>query len=224
MQIAVFFDLDGTLSTVHIWQALVRYLRQKRVNLPWLWLYLATHYPLYLFYKLHLLSRMDAYIAWARDMAWLIRGLTLAQGQACFDWIADEQVIPSIRPDMLAVLRDHLAQGQRVILVSGTFQPLLETIGARLGVSECVGTLLAVREGRYTGGSRPPVCQGPGKVIRLRQYLAASGADLDLAASFAYADGEWDLPVLELVGHPVAVYPEAGLLAVARQRGWKVIP
>ena len=224
MQIGVFFDLDGTLATVHVWQAITRHHRQKGVQRLALGWFLATHYPMFALYKMHLVSRTDAYSTWARDMAWLIGGMTLAQGQAVFDWVADAQVIPSCRPDMLAVLRDHQAQGHRVVLVSGTFQPLLETIAARLGVGECVGTLVEVRNGRYTGRALPPACLGPGKAVRLRQYLAAPGAVIDLTQSFAYADGEWDIPVLELVGHPVAVYPDGGLLAEARKRGWRVIP
>jgi HAD superfamily hydrolase (TIGR01490 family) len=222
--IAAFFDLDGTLATVHVWQALARHNRQQRVNRLALAGYMATHYPQYLLYKLHLVSRDAAYTSWARDMPWLIRGLTVARGQAAFDWVADEQVVPSMRPDVLALLRQHQAQERRVVLVSGTFQPLLETIGARLGVTECVGTRLEISGGRYTGRANPPVCLGPGKVARVRQFLTEQGAEIDLESSFAYGDGEWDVPVLETVGHPVAVYPEPGLLAQAQRRSWPVFP
>ena len=222
--IAAFFDLDGTLATVHVWQALAHHNRQQRVNRLALAWYMGTHYPQYLFHKLHLVSRDAAYTSWARDMPWLIGGLTLTRAQSVFDWVADRQVVPSIRPDVLTLLRQHQAQGHRVVLVSGTFQPLLETIGARLGVTECVGTRLEIRDGRFTGRATAPVCLGPGKVARVRQFLAEQGADIDLDASFAYGDGEWDVPVLETVGHPVAVYPEPGLLAQARQRGWPVFP
>lgn len=224
MQIGAFFDLDGTLCTVHIWQALVRHHRLKRINLPVLWLYIVTHYPLYLFYRLHILDRTRAYLQWAQDMAWLLRGMTVAQGQEAFSWIADREVLPSARPDIMALLRQHQEAGHRVILISGTFQPLLEIIAANMGVREALGTLLEVRQGRYTGRSMPPVCLGSGKLARLRQFLEGPGADIDLARSFAYADGEWDIPVLELVGNPVAVYPEPSLLAYARQRGWRVLP
>jgi HAD superfamily hydrolase (TIGR01490 family) len=222
--IAAFFDLDGTLATVHVWQALARHNQQQRVNRLALAGYMGTHYPQYLLYKLGLVSRDAAYTSWARDMPWLIGGLTLERAQAVFDWVADRQVVPSIRPDVLALLRERQDQGYRVVLVSGTFQPLLETIGARLGVTECVGTRLVVRDGRYTGRATAPVCLGAGKVARVRQFLAERGADIDLAASFAYGDGESDVALLETVGHPVAVYPEAGLLAEALRRGWPVFP
>ena len=38
----------------------------------------------------------------------------------------------------------------------------------------------------------------------------------------AYADSASDLPMLEAVGFPVAVNPEAKLAAIARRRGWLV--
>ena len=41
-----------------------------------------------------------------------------------------------------------------------------------------------------------------------------------LDESVAYADSASDLPMLEAVGFPVAVNPEAKLAAIARRRGW----
>jgi HAD superfamily phosphoserine phosphatase-like hydrolase len=161
--IAAFFDLDGTLATVHVWQALARHNWQQRVNRLALAGYMGTHYPQYLLYKLHLVSRDAAYTSWARDMPWLIGGLTLERAQTVFDWVADRQVIPSIRPDALTLLRQQQAQGHRVVLVSGTFQPLLETIGARLGVTDCVGTRLKVSDDRYTGAPRRPCAWAPAR-------------------------------------------------------------
>ena len=222
--IAAFFDLDGTLTTVHIWQALARHHRETRTKRLALWGYLATHYPLYFLYKLRMLSREEAYTRWASDLCWLIAGMTRAEGQAVFDWVADRQVCPALRPDVVDLVRRHQVQGHRVVLVSGTMQPLLEAIGSRLGVDGCIGTVPEARDGRYTGRTVAPVCQGQGKVLRLRQYLAGEGAGIDPAASYAYGDGEWDVPLLESVGHPAAVYPEPGLLAEAARRGWLVFP
>ena len=46
--------------------------------------------------------------------------------------------------------------------------------------------------------------------------------DIDLEASYAYSDSATDLPMLEVVGHPVAVNPDRELARVARDRGWEV--
>ena len=54
----------------------------------------------------------------------------------------------------------------------------------------------------------------------LAQYAEAEG--LELEESVSYADSASDLPMLEAVGHPVAVNPEAKLATIARKRGWHV--
>ncbi len=54
----------------------------------------------------------------------------------------------------------------------------------------------------------------------LADYAEAEGLRLD--ESMAYADSASDLPMLEAVGFPVAVNPEAKLAAIARRRGWHV--
>jgi len=46
---------------------------------------------------------------------------------------------------------------------------------------------------------------------------------VNLSSSYAYGDRVQDIPVLEMVGHPVAVYPDKELLTYANERGWTVI-
>jgi phosphoserine phosphatase len=109
-----------------------------------------------------------------------------------------------------------------VILLSGTLSPLLEVIGSRFGFEETVGTPLILREGRYTGRSEPPACQGTNKVLRLEKHLGDTSI-IDWDQSWSYADSNIDIPVLERVGNPVAVYPDEKLEAHAREKGWEII-
>ena len=108
-------------------------------------------------------------------------------------------------------------------LVSGTFAPFLEVIARRLGVPHAIGTPLEVRDGRYTGRIVPPLCQSEGKPQHAQVYLADQDVEVDWTASYAYADRDTDIPLLSLVGQPVAVYPDEMLLAHARSEGWHVI-
>ena len=60
---------------------------------------------------------------------------------------------------------------------------------------------------------------------RLRDLGASVARDIisrGLEESVAYADSASDLAMLEAVGFPVAVNPEARLAAIARRRGWHV--
>ena len=47
--------------------------------------------------------------------------------------------------------------------------------------------------------------------------------ELDLAKSYAYSDSASDLPMLRLVGHPVAVNPDKPLAKAAREERWEVL-
>lgn len=220
---AAIFDLDGTLFSGHVWLAVAGYHKSQRVNRRWLYIYLAIHMPLWWLHRLRLLGGEQARYVWARNMAWVLRGFDRAQTKAMFDWIADAYIIPLLRPDVVERLRDHQAAGHRVILLSGAFEELLSIVGQRLGVDEALGTRLVQRNGRYSGRALPPISQGQGKVQRLQTFLSGPGTGIDLQASYAYADSITDRSLLEAVGHPVAVYPEAELAALAHQCGWPTL-
>ena len=219
--IAAIFDLDGTLYTGHIAQGIIRHHRTHRVNRLPLYFYMATHIALWPLWRLGLVSETTARELWARHLGWTIRGWTYQEASAAFAWIAKQYVQPLVRPDIMERVRDHQEANHRVILVSGTPTPLLAEIGRRLGIEERVGTPLVLQAGRYTGACELPVCQGPGKVSRLEAHLGSGS--IAWSESYAYADSHTDLPLLERVGHAVAVYPDDELVAHAQRRGWKII-
>ncbi len=220
---AAIFDLDGTLYTGHVGRGIARHHRVHRVKRLRFYLYFGAHIPLWVLRKVGLISKQSERQVWARDMGWTVRGWPPGEAETAFRWIAAEYVKPLLRGDVLAFLREHQRAGDRAILVSGTLQPLLGEIARQLDVEEWVGTPLKVRNGRYTGATEPPPCQGPGKLERLRMYLAEAG-DIDWAVSSAYADSFTDLPLLEQFGHPVAVYPDEALRQHAEAKGWRVYP
>ena len=79
-----------------------------------------------------------------------------------------------------------------------------------------------MKNGRYSGASERPACQGKHKVTRLEEYLRGT-ADINWAESFAYADSQADIPLLESVGFPVAVAPDEFLESYAKENGWEIL-
>ena len=78
--------------------------------------------------------------------------------------------------------------------------------------------------GAFTGRTQGTLNMREGKLARLRAWLAERGLDDGvLAAATFYSDSANDLPLLEAVGHPVAVDPDAVLERHARERGWPVL-
>ena len=221
--IAAFFDLDGTLYTGHIWKAIVQHHRVHRKKLAFLLAFLITHLGPWPLVKRGLLDKEKYFIRWGKNLAGTVGGFSRQEAHEAFQWIWEHDVAHSLYPEAMSTLRRHQEQGHQVVLVSGTFQELLEIIAQRLGIPHAVGTPLEVRGERYTGRIVPPFCFGPYKVQRTKEFLEAAGWEIDFASSFAYADTIYDVPLLESVGNPVAVCPDAELLAHAQQRGWPVM-
>jgi len=216
------FDLDGTLYTGHITVGLSRHHLQHRVKRVPLLLYMASHLAMWPLWRVGLVSELAGRQAWIRDMAWLVRGWTEAQAQTAFQWVATQYVLPRVRPDVLQRLEEHQAAGHRVLLVSGTLAPMLQAIGRAVGVEETVGTVPLIENGRYTGATLPPTCQGPGKPALLEEHLGSAAPAL-WERSYAYGDSFTDLELLQRVGHPVTVYPDPQLAAHARDHGWEIL-
>ena len=219
--IAAIFDLDGTLYTGHIVKGIARHHRVHKVKRLPLYFYMATHMALWPLWRLRLLSETFVREVWVCHLGWTVRGWTHQEAAATFTWVAEQYVQPLVRPEIVKHVRDHQAAGHRVILVSGTPAPLLAEVGRHLGIEETVGTPLILRAGCYTGACELPACQGRGKVSRLKAYLGDDS--ISWSESYAYADSYTDLPLLEQVGHPVAVYPDNRLAVHAHDRGWEII-
>ena len=217
------FDLDGTLYRGFTWLALREYYELHHFKLFALYKFLFTHLPLFALYKLNILPRDRVYTAWGANMAWLLQDVPLEQGAVIWNWIVEQNYLPHMRPEMKSALEEHLAQGHAVAILSGSFQPLLEAFAERIHVPYVIGTPLAVNNGTYTGQIVPPLNVGQWKLDRLNTFLHEQNDTYDLAKAYFYTDSIVDSPVMEIVGHPVAVYPDQPLAALAAERGWQLI-
>lgn len=133
----------------------------------------------------------------------------------------EETVEPIIYAEALDLIEAHRAAGDRVYLVSASPEEIVEPLAEHLGVDGCIATRAVVdEEGRYAG-EMEFYAYGPFKAEAIRALAEAE--DLDLAGSSAYSDSYTDLPMLEAVGHPVAVNPDRVLAKVARERQWEVM-
>ena len=129
-------------------------------------------------------------------------------------------VDPITYAEAVTLIAGHRAAGRRIVLVSAGPEELVEPIGARLGVDTVIASRVALDErGRYSG-SLERYAYGPAKAELVRDLARREGIDLE--RSWAYSDSITDLPMLEAVGHPVAVNPDRALRRVALLRGWEV--
>ncbi len=109
------------------------------------------------------------------------------------------------------------------MLVSATYELFLALVQQEFGFDAVIGTRVELIDGRVTGRVLGEVVTGAGKVNRVRTLARSFSPPIDLQRSLRYADTERDLDLLELVGSPVAVWPNRRLERIARRRGWTIL-
>lgn len=131
-------------------------------------------------------------------------------------------ILPRVYPQMLALAHEHQDQGRRAYIVTAASQELADILARVMALDGAVGSGISeVVDGVYTGRPTGVFVYRGGKAQAIEELAAREG--IDLAASYAYSDSESDLPMLEAVGHPVAVNPDVALARIARERGWDVL-
>jgi HAD superfamily hydrolase (TIGR01490 family) len=131
-------------------------------------------------------------------------------------------ILPRIYPQMLAVAHEHQDSGRRVYIVTAASQELAELLAYVLRFDGGLGSLYSeVVDGVHTGRPLGLFMYRSGKAQAIQELAEREG--IDLAASYAYSDSESDMPMLQAVGHPVAVNPDATLARAARENGWEVL-
>ena len=130
-------------------------------------------------------------------------------------------ILPRVYPQMLAVVREHQDAGRPCYIATAASQPAAEILAEALAMDGAIGTRWEIEDGVYTGRLDGPFAYGEGKAQRCASSRPSRGSTSQ--QSWAYSDAASDLPMLEAVGHPVAVNPDAGLAEVARREGWEVL-
>jgi HAD superfamily hydrolase (TIGR01490 family) len=128
-------------------------------------------------------------------------------------------VEPHVYLEAIDLIARHHAEGTDVVIVSASSEDIVAPIARLVGADHVVASRMAVVDGRFTG-EIDYYAYGPAKAVALRELAQTRG--YDLAGCWAYSDSVTDLPMLETVGHPVAVNPDRALYRLARQRGWQV--
>ncbi len=131
-------------------------------------------------------------------------------------------LVSSITPQMHSVLDEHAESGHDRVLLSAGPTEIVSRFALSAGLERGTGTTSEVdSDGRYTGVLSGPFCYREGKVEVMRALAEEHG--YDLRTSYAYTDSMSDAPMLEAVGHPVAVNPDPGLRELAEARGWPIV-
>src|SRR5882757_2055215 len=131
-------------------------------------------------------------------------------------------VLPRIYPQVLKLAHDHQDAGRRVYITTAASQELAGILAQVLVFDGGIGSEFSESiDGVYTGRPVGLFIYGEGKARAIEELARREGFDLEQC--YGYSDSVSDLPMLRLVGHPVAVNPDRELLRTARHEGWDVL-
>lgn len=210
-----FFDVDHTISRKATAFAFVL-VCMKRGYVKW-W-YLLAGPALYLFYRLFSLKMEFIY----RYSLPRLLGIPRTEFEDIAREAFETHLKNSLYPGALREIESLRSRGIRVILATSTpfeaVYPLAQFCGC--SASDVIATQFAYTGGVFDGKLLGVPVFSRYKCSIIRDFVQHSGTDMQLC-SF-YSDSVHDLPLLELVGHPVAANPDHRLYAIAKKRGWTI--
>jgi HAD superfamily hydrolase (TIGR01490 family) len=133
--------------------------------------------------------------------------------------VLEEVMSPLIYGEALERIHDHRAAGRLICIVSSSPAEIVEPMAQMLRVDRFIATRPKVVDGRYSG-ELEFYAYGPYKAEAIQELADELG--LALEGSYAYTDSATDLPMLELVGHPVCVNPDKELRKLAIANNWEI--
>ena len=214
---ASYFDVDGTLVSTNLIPPTMYYL----LNLPT---------------PLHVARQIGRALLKAPAMLWgelqdrrlfnevlfsVFEGTSEDRLVTLADDVFERVLKPALYPGAKDLVRTSLDKGHDVILVSGALDVVIQHLADYLGATGYIANRLEIKDLFATGKLLRPVVAGPNKALLVRDHARAHGHDLD--DCFAYSDSYSDVPMLSIVGYPVAVNPDRRLSHLAKAYHWPVI-
>lgn len=214
---ASYFDVDGTLVRTSLIQPTLFYLLNQQTPLQTAGRLLraalkAPQMALAELQDRRLFNEVlySSYEGMSRDRLILL-------ADECFEKV----VKPALFPNARSLVQRCKAEGQDVVIVSGSLVEVMQHLADYLGADAVIANQLEFKRGMATGRLLRPVVAGPEKALLIRKHAREHGHDLDHC--FAYSDSYSDVPMLSVVGHPAAVNPDSKLERLANAYGWPVL-
>jgi phosphoserine phosphatase len=209
----VISDMMGTLTTGSPVIGLVDWVRHNQSKLQ-AQIYMASIMPSYFIAKRGWID----WQSWAQGLMVgslkMVKDATPEKMKIVGEWAVEHDLWKKRRDDVIARLKGHAAQGAQVYIASSVVEPIIEPFAKRIG-AQTIGTPV-----EYTNGHVRVAGDLVAQERKIEQVLSRLGIE---RVNFAYGDTAQDVPLLEHADHPVAVYPDEKLKAIALERGWEIL-
>jgi phosphoserine phosphatase len=208
----VISDMMGTLTTGSPVLGLVDWVRHNQSKMQ-ARLYMASIMPSYFIAKRGWID----WQTWAQGLMVnslkMVKDATPEKMKIVGEWAVEHDLWKKRREDVITRLKEHAAQGAQVYIASSVIEPIIEPFAKRIG-AQTIGTPV-----EYTNGHVHVAGDLVSQERKIKQVLSRLGVD---RVDFAYGDTAQDVPLLEHAEHPVAVYPDEKLNAIALKHGWEI--
>ncbi len=206
-------DLMGTLTTGSPVLGLVDWVRHNQSKWQARW-YMASMVPGYLLAKRGLIN----WQRWGQNLMItslsMIKDATPQKFDEVSEWMVEADLWKKRRENVIRRLSEHREAGAQVYIASSVYEPGVVAFARRIG-AEAIGTPVEFVDGHV---------RIAGELVadekKIEQVLSRLGVE---RVDYAYGDTVLDIPLLEHADHPVAVYPDEKLRAVAQERGWEIM-
>lgn len=220
MKVAI-FDFDGTLYAKETFQLLMDHLKHHPTHSSKYKAFFRRILPLYIGYKLKIVPEAKMKEQSMQIYANALRTLSKAEYKHYFNEMK-EDMRQAFNEEVVKKVRQHQSEGMHVMLVSGAYTPLLYAVTEGIEFDTIIGTDIPfTEEDAFDSETEIYHINGKRKTEKIMEMLKSH--KIDWEHSYAYGDSYSDLPVLELVGNPVAVRPEERLRRIAEERNWIVM-
>jgi HAD superfamily hydrolase (TIGR01490 family) len=208
-----FFDMDYTLLSKSTSTLYVKYLlRHRMISLR----ELLDVSLVSVQYKLNVLDFPKATALLSRS----VRGGNAEATRQLGEKFVREDVLQYIAPKALAKLREHQAKDDYVLLLSASTQFVVQPVANHLSIPSRFTELEIGKDGQFTGGIVGPAAYAEGKQYWGERIAQERG--VPLSDCWFYTDSYSDRPLMDIVGHPVAINPDHKLKTYAQAKGWPV--
>lgn len=133
----------------------------------------------------------------------------------------DDMIEKAIYKEAVQHIQDHVHKGHRVVIISNAPSFFVQPVADALDISEVISTRVEVQDGKLTGKLIKPLCYGEGKRSYAQTWAECN--DIDLGKSYFYTDSYFDLPLMKIVGNPIATNPDRKLKRAASANNWPIL-
>ena len=169
------------------------------------------------FYQQYELGLLDIY-AWAEFSFEILAQHSMNELGELHHKFMTAKIEPIILDKAQNCIDNHKKNGDTVLVITASNTFVTSPIVKRYGIDHLLATEPEIKSGRYSGKISGTPCFQSGKIDNLMPWMAKNNETLE-GSSF-YSDSHNDLPLLELVDHPVTINADKILTLEAKKRGW----